>query len=321
MRFLLYGEDTCRSKKKLAQLRARFKSERDPAGLNERIFCAERDDVSAVVEAVYSSPFLADRKLVILENYLSLDKVEQQTLVDFLTKQPESTVVIFYQSNGSETLKSAPLFDLLKNEKFSEEFKSLTAEQAVGFIASHCAERESKIEVRACRELISAIGTNAWSLQQEVGKLCAYAKAHGCETITVGVVKEMVQGNIEDRMFDFLDACVSGRSNEAISLLENIISAGTNELQILAMLQKQVSLLTGVKDLIERGITDRNKAANLLGAHPYPTGKAMLAVRVAKISRLKFLLNELVEIEHRAKIGTGRIKTEIGLFATKVITR
>jgi DNA polymerase III delta subunit len=321
MRFLLYGEDTCRSKKKLAQLRARFKSERDPAGLNERIFYAERDDISAIVEAVYSSPFLANRKLVILENYLSLDKVEQQTLVDSLTKQPENTVVIFYQSNGSETLKSSPLFDLLKNEKFSEEFKSLTAEQAVGFIASYCAERESKIEVRACRELISAVGTDTWSLQQEVGKLCAYAKAHGYEIITVGVVKEIVQGNIEDRMFDFLDACISGRSNEAISLLENIISAGTNELQILAMLQKQVSLLTGVKDLIERGITDRNKVANLLGAHPYPTGKAMLAVRAAKISRLKFLLNELVEIEHRAKIGTGRIKTEIGLFATKVITR
>ncbi|MBU1916325.1 hypothetical protein KKC47_04345, partial [Patescibacteria group bacterium] len=158
----------------------------------------------------------------------------------------------------------------------------------------------------------------SWALHQEVAKLCAYAKSSGLELVNLAMIKELVSGSIEDHLFDFLDACMQGKAATAVNLLEHIVSTGTNELQILAMLQRQISSLVGVKDLLERGITDRNEVARRLGIHPYPAGKIMVAARFVSNQHLKALMNDLLEIEYRFKTGFGRIKVELGLFTTRI---
>jgi DNA polymerase-3 subunit delta len=132
------------------------------------------------------------------------------------------------------------------------------------------------------------------------------------------MVQELTASGVEDSVFAFLDACTQGRTREASNLLERMILSGTNELQIVAMLQRQIRSLAGARDLMNRGVVDRSEVARQLGLHPFPAGKAMASARSMDIARLTELLGELVEIERRAKNGQGRTRAEIGLFAAKM---
>jgi len=315
MRFLIYGDDIYRSRKKLAALRERFCAARDSTGLNERRLRAGEHGIGPVAEALFASPFLADRKLVVLQGYLQEPKTDQEQLVEMLGRKPDSTVAVFYEEEGREKLAGSPLLGALEDQKFSEEFKTLEGQQAVGFVAAECAGHDVQIEVRACQTLIGLVGADSWSLHNEVEKLCSYALASKKKMISEAMVSEMVSGEREESIFSFLDACMQDRSNEAMPLLERLVASGTGELQLLAMLQKQMRTVIGARDLLDRGISDKQTVARRLGIHPYPAGKAISIARNAEPADLKRKLHELVELEGAFKTGDGNLKARIGMFA------
>jgi DNA polymerase-3 subunit delta len=318
MHFIVYGADTYRSQKKLASLRAKFKADRDPTGLNERLLRAGEHGVEAVAEALCSSPFMAERKLVVLEGFCGANKDVQTKLVELLSTKPDSTVAIFYEAESRKDLKTSPLLAALADCQFSEEFTELSAEQMVGMVAAECAELGLQIDRRAGQQLVQAVGADSWALHHEVSKLSAYAQSKGQEMITMEMVNELTTAAVEDSVFEFLDSCTQGQPRRAIALLESMVASGTNELQLLAMLQRQVRTLIGARDLLDRGVTDRAVVAKQLGIHPYPAGKAVTAVRRLSADKLKDGLGELLAIEHRFKTGQGKIKAEIGMFAVKM---
>ncbi len=315
MHFLIYGDDIYRSRKKLAALRERFCAARDATGLNERKMRAGEHDVESLAEVLFTSPFLADRKLVVMQGYLQLPKPDQEKVVEMLERKPDSTVAIFYEEEGRGKLSGSPLFKALEKEKFTEEFKAVEGQEAVGFIAAECAEHDVQIEVRACQALTELIGTDSWSLHNEVEKLCSYALARKKKMITEEMVSEMVSGEREESIFTFLDACVQGRSRDALPLLERLVASGTGELQLLAMLQKQMRTIIGARDLLERGITDKQDVARRLGIHPYPAGKALAVARNADSEELKRRFSRLIDLEGAFKTGDGQLKARIGVFA------
>ncbi|MEA3249353.1 MAG: DNA polymerase III subunit delta [Patescibacteria group bacterium] len=318
MYFLIFGDDIYRSRKKLAALRERFSAARDTTGLNERRMRAGEHNIEAVAEVLFASPFLADRKLVALHGYLQLPKQEQEQIVEMLGRKPESTVAIFHEEEGKNKLSGSPLFKALEKQKFSEEFKTLEGQDAVGFIAAECAEHEVQIEVRACKALTELIGSDSWTLHNEVEKLCAYALAKKKKMITEEMVNEMISGEREESIFAFLDACMQGRGRDAMPLLERLVASGTGELQLLSMLQKQMRTVIGVRDLLDRRVNDKQDIARRLGIHPYPAGKAMTVARNVDVADLRRKLNELVELESAFKTGTNQLKAQIGVFAARL---
>jgi DNA polymerase-3 subunit delta len=315
MYFLIYGDDIYRSRKKLAALRDRFCAARDSSGLNERKMRAGDDSADSLAEVLFASPFLADKKLVVLQGYLQEVKEDQKKIVEMLEKKPDSTVAIFYEEAGKSKLSGSPLLKALEGQKFTEEFSALEGQQAVGFIASECAELDQQIEVRACQALVELVGSDSWALHNEIEKLCAYTSATKKKMVTEEMVNEMVSGEREESIFAFLDACMQGRSNDAMPLLERLVASGTGEMQLLAMLQKQMRTIIGARDLLDRGIFDKQDVARRLGIHPYPASKAMAVARNADVSKLRDRMNRLIEIEGGFKTGDTQLKARIGVFA------
>ncbi|MFC1638684.1 DNA polymerase III subunit delta [Patescibacteria group bacterium] len=318
MRFLVYGQDVFRSRQKLAALRERFSATRDASGLNERTLRSGEHGSEEVAEALFASPFLAERKLVLLVGYLRGDKDVQDAVADLLGRVPESTVAVFYEEAGAAELKRSPLFAPLEKEKFTEEFPELDGRQAVGFLAQDVAEFGVQIEVRACQALVELVGTDSWALHNAAQRLAAYAASRGEKMVTEAMVRETVDGQGEEPIFAFLDACVQGRAREAVRLLERLLDSGAAELQIMTMLQKQMRTLLGAKDLLERGVADKREVAERLGVHPFPAGKAMAAARNVALDDLRQRFDALVELERKFKVGQADLRTELGLFANRI---
>ncbi|MFA6604273.1 MAG: DNA polymerase III subunit delta [Patescibacteria group bacterium] len=319
MRFLIYGEDNFRSRRRLASVRSQFAAQRDPSGLNSVVLRAADAAWPRVSEALFASPFLAEKKLVILEHFLSAAKAELQTnLVEALTRLPETTNAVFFEEAGAAKLRRSPLFADLAKEKFSLEFPALDVGAAGQLIREECQAAGVGIEPRAAQDLIALVGVDSWSLCQEIAKLAAYVQARGAASIAPADVHELVSEAQADAFFVFLDACVSGRDRLALAALEKLFLSGMAEMQIVTLLEKHFRLLIAARDQLDRGLNDSGALASACGAHPFVAGKALVAARRFDLRTLADRHADLVEIERSLKTGGGKARALLDIFAVRL---
>ncbi|MEY4723830.1 MAG: hypothetical protein RLZZ324_1343 [Candidatus Parcubacteria bacterium] len=328
MYFLIYGDDTYRSRKKLAALRERFSATRDASGMNVVTFRHGAVEVDEVAQAIYASPFLADKKMVILEGFLKAGAADQEKIGAALKGKPESTVVMAYEALGAEALVKAPLFADLRAQQYSEECPALSPASAERFVSDEAVALGAKMEPRAARLLVSLLGVDSWQLHQETAKIAAYALAGGSRgkgivtgsespagVITEKIVGEMVADGRETEIFAFLDACAEGRARESSGQLEKLLAGGASPLQIVSMLLRHYRAALAARDLIERGSSSADELARQLGMHPFPAGKALAFARRHGREGLERAYERLVAMERAAKSGGPQVNVSLSMFA------
>ena len=78
----IYGEDTYRSREFFKSNVERFKKERDPQGMNLVILDAKKEDPSRIWNELTASPFLAEKRMVVIENPLSANAEVGDSLIE-----------------------------------------------------------------------------------------------------------------------------------------------------------------------------------------------------------------------------------------------
>lgn len=317
MYFLVYGENTHASRAHLASLRTRFMETRDASGMNVVRLQAKDADVERVAEEIFASPFLAERKMLVLEGFLGRPAAEQTRIKDLLERKPESTVVVFFEEGHDKGLAKSPLYPLLAKQKFTSEHPSMDGADRSRRIQDVCRKEKVKVSPGAVRMLSTAVGDDPWRLESELAKACAYAASHG-GTLDEGTVQALVPGSQEESVFAFIDACLEGRGGEATRLLESLLATGMSEIQVAAMLLKQFRTLAAVRDLMDRGERSKEAIARTLGIHPFPAGKAMVIARRFAPGVLRRLHAQLLDIDRAMKTGSGRITVLLDMFTARL---
>lgn len=318
MYFLIYGDDTYRSRKTLVRMEAKFRADRDASGLNAIRMTAQRASIDEVAEALFATPFLSEKKLVVLEGFLRAAKGVQGALAELLQRKPDSTTVIFYDEGNAEDFKKSPLFEVLKGTKFTTEHAALSPAQAAKQVQQTCKEHGVTITPRALQNFLTAVGALSWQRETELEKLCSYAIATGAKEVDEQMVKEMVPAAQEEDLFAFVDACLASRAKDAITLLERALASGTSEIQVVAMLGKQFRNLIAVRDCLDRGLTDKDLVAKAVGMHPFPAGKALQACRKFSPAALQDFHVQLLDIEHRLKTTSGKSAVLLEAFTARL---
>ncbi|KPJ85050.1 hypothetical protein AMJ57_04605 [Parcubacteria bacterium SG8_24] len=317
MFFIVCGEDTFRSRRKLTALREHFLNTRDASGMNVVRLNRKDHGLDEVAGALFATPFLAEKKLVELEGFLKAPKADRERIKEMIGRKPETTIIVFYEPEGADAFKDDELFGLLRRQKYSEEFQPLSGMKVDRFIREQVGSHGCRIDGKALRELVALVGTDSWLLYHESAKLCAYAAAGGGNAVTVEMVHELVNGEQDESVFAFLDACTGGQPGQAARILEGLFRSGVSELQVTAMLQRQVRLLIGVRDLMNRGVRNKHEIAKRLGVHHFPAGKAMVAARTLSLEALRDRQEDLLEMERRLKTESGRSRAILNAFAAR----
>ncbi|MDD5252259.1 MAG: DNA polymerase III subunit delta [Patescibacteria group bacterium] len=318
MRFLIYGEDDFRARRTLAAARAQFLKTRDPSGLNVATLRAASCDLAEAEQALFAAPFLAERRLTILDGFLSAwPKEQQEHLAEMAGRLPETTAAIFFEAAGAGELGRSPLFQGLAAEKFSVECPALNPATAQQFACDEAASAGMPMSPAAARTLVTAVGTDAWRLHGEAAKLAAYVAGCGRKEISEGDVRETVTPAQEEPIFAFLDHCAAGRGQAAAGALERLFESGMAESQAVAMLLKHFRLLACAADLREAGL-GREELAGKLGVHPYAAGKALQLAGRFSPETLADRYRELVSIDRDLKTGGGSAKPRLVIFAARL---
>jgi DNA polymerase-3 subunit delta len=321
MVIFLYGKDTFRGRQQLKKMIEKFKKERDPAGYNTVLIDLNANkDEKNVFENILATPFLAEKRMVVVQNLLSSKNSKLQA--EFLKmlsekKVPESTVLVIFESGedfkGKEAKKIA---EVLLKEKYAQKFEQLSGAGLQEWVKSEVASRGLKMEDGARAFLSINTGADMWWVNSLLDQLGAYAPDN---KISLADVKLFLPEKANDNIFELVESIVRGDLRGAFTKLQAQYDKGEDVQFVFAMLLRQIRILLELRDLFDReSATTTDVAAKKLGLHPFVVKKSWSLIRHLNLSTLKRLHADLLDLDVSLKTGAVDGKTILDIYITRV---
>lgn len=323
MLIFVYGDDGFRVAEKVKTMRKAFAEKFDPTGLNTVEFPSEgrsKIDIGEVMNAVRSMPFLGKKRMVVIRGLVeATKKPEAKVWIEGFAGAPESTIVMFWEGCEPKVMEKKPLFEALKggSEVHLYPFPMLGGVALSRWVQARVTERGGTIEPAALAQLALRVGADLWQMDNEIGKLVAYA---GGQPITAAMVDELVRASFEGKIFQLVDAVSQRRPAEAIRLLQEERWSGANDHQLLTMLGRQVRILLGARALLdENPRATKDELAGTLDLHPFVAQKALAQARGFSLEHLKAVHNLLFDFDVAMKTGGIDANLAMDLATVKLV--
>lgn len=306
MIILIYGDDALRVKERVEDMREKFVQKFDPTRMNadDFSFPNAEGEKSTVVGALQASPFLAEKRMVVIRGLLSsLKKADVTFWSPVFSMIPPSTIAVF-----------ADILEVAKLQK-TEGYKNLAAQPDVHlypllplegrelatWAMQRAKEHGADITAPLLSRLLTRVVADTWRVDAELRKLAAYA---GGLPITEKMIDELVARDVEENIFAFLDTLSANNPKQTLARLADERHAGAGDFQLFGMLVRQIRLLTQVRDLMDErlGVT-KTDVADALGLHPFVAQKILSEARLWSKERLRTLHTLAFDLDHAAKTG------------------
>ena len=306
MIYLLYGADELARSEALVEIKAGVAP--DFADLNIVTLEGRRLKADALVSACEAIPFLAERRVVVVEDALKqLRSADTRDAVrDYLTRVPETTDLVFFERDEPD--KRTTLFAALKKRATLREFKPREGAELQRWLAARARGYDASLQPQAGTLLAEFIGSDTRALDNELRKLATYAGSGA--TVTADMVRLLVADGAATSVFAFVDALASRKLGRALGLLRELLDGGEAAPYLLFMVARQVRLLLQARELIEQRVRP-DQAVAQLKQNPFAVRKAYEQAQRFTSESLLALHDRLVELDHRSK--TGRIDPEAAL--------
>ncbi|KKW41928.1 MAG: polymerase III subunit delta protein [Candidatus Magasanikbacteria bacterium GW2011_GWA2_56_11] len=321
MVIFLYGPDTYRSRQYLAKMVAKFKADRDPWGYNVVIIDAEKAEPGrAIMQEVLTVPFLAERKLIIIENLLASRLSDVRSALSERIAAgtlPESNVVALWE--GADTFKAkdaAAFFKVLEKQKYKEHFALLNAVELGRWARQEVSARGGRIKPPALSYLVANSGTDMWALAQTIDQLASYANGRDIEVADVQV---FVEERADDNIFNLVDAVAGRDPRRVYRMIREQYRQGEDAQFVFAMLVRQFRILLELRDLFEREDNPSSESlAKRLGLHPFVVKKSLPLVKRYTMRDLRGIHDRLLRLDMAAKTGRGEMAGLLDIFVGEV---
>ncbi|MDO8513594.1 MAG: DNA polymerase III subunit delta [bacterium] len=300
MSYLIYGEDTYRSRAKLRVISQKY-TDTNLGDTNLAHIDGAKTKAEEIIRQLWASPFLAPKRLVIIHNLISQGaKDAQQSIEDFLPKIPRSTLAIFYESEKIDKRNS--LFKALNRPKLAEEYAYLDPIKLRQWTAKQFSASGVPIEKHALESLIK-IGPDLWRLKNEIDKLISYCP----EGITTDKLAAIIHFEPAGDIFRLIDALSSRDLKTAAAHLRGRLAAGDSPIYLFSMFVYGFRTLLIVQDSLKQN----PKLNNIPGIHPLVFKKASIQAKNFTPTALRAIYEKLGDLDYTIK--TGIINPEIAL--------
>lgn len=333
MVIFLYGQDTFRSKRKLAEFVERFLKEVDPSGHSLTVLSPSEITIGAIGQAAGSGSLLSRKRMLVAEQIFSRKDTQLFTdLLQYLQAASaglEDNIVIFWDEVSSDekglTKERGQLFRWLAGQKYAQEFKPLSNTELANWAKEEVGRRHGDISREAATHLVALTGGDLWQIDQEINKLIHYKAGQklglGAATvpdkIELSDVRELVTGVFDEQVFALTDALSMRNRALAAKLLEEQLRGGESEEYLLHMVTRQFRILVQVRQAMDSGLVGKKIAAELK-LHPFVAQKSVGQVRNFSLEQLKKILLQLIDIDYLVKTGRGRPKVELGRLIARL---
>ncbi len=330
MFYILPGDNEFEISERLADFKQKIGDDslRD---LNITVLDGRKTTLSEVQHAADAIPFLADKRLVIVDGLLArlASRKTKETdeaapsrdflsgLLDYVPHLPDTTRLVFAEFQPLNPRH--PLIRLAEQQKGKTviECKQPPAAELPRWIVERAKKSGGTIEPAAANRLATLIGGDLRRLASEIDKLITYVNAQ--RAITEKDVLLLVSEAGTSSVFDLVDALGKRDGQRAAHELHHLLDQGENPLGLLAMIVRQYRLLILVKELQARSLPPEAMAKEL-GQHPFVIKKLNEQARNYRDSaQLETIYRRLLEIETEIKTGQTSDVLALDLLVAGVV--
>lgn len=320
MILFLYGDDTFRSRRYLEQSIEKFKRERDPQGYNVIRLDGKKIEPSTLFAEIAAAPFLAAKRMVIIENIASsADKETMAALMERLEKQsfPESSVIVFWQGDAvGKTKEAKKLYELLTKEKYAQIFEVLTGDALIRWLTKEFADRAVAIMPNALQYIATNTGSDVWQAHTLVDQLAAYKKGG---TVELADVVHFLPEKLDDNIFSMIEAIIQGNHKLGLKLLYEQRRLGQEDMQLFGMIVWQFRVLLQIADLLDKEpYAQPDMMAKQLELHPFVVKKNLSVVKRYPYEKLKNVYTSLYKIDWKTKTGQADQSLLLDMFVSSL---
>ena len=337
MFYILHGEEEFSRSEEVARLKAQI-AEDGMGDLNIAVLDGRNLNLTELIEACNTLPFLTSRRLIIVEDYLQRlsgrsrgqkDQEQESSarmaeearkLADYLPNLPPTTRLVFVERRALE--RSHPIVKLAAKqpEGHVREFSALDAGAVQRWIAKRAEQKGVAITREALSRLAAHVGSDLRLLDGELEKLAAYAGYAG--RIEADAVDLLVSAAQEANIFALVDALGMRSRPDALRELQRLLDDGANELYLLSMIARQLRLLITAKDLAEaQGLRGDALLKGLGTPHRFVADKLVRQAQQFQAEELVALMGELLRIDQEIKTGRLEGPLAIELFVVRASQR
>ena len=264
--------------------------------------------IGELLAAVSTVPFMADKRLVIVEGLLNKlgsprkrgasgdNLIEWSDFPDLFSGMPETATLLIVEKTPLPSSKV--VLQILKQSKV-EKFPSLRYRELIDWINARCSILAVEMESQAIALLADSVGNELRLIDSELKKLETYSRGN---LITTSDVRLMVPYVRQQNVFRVVDAVIEGRTRDALSASSTLISLGESPSAIVRMIERQIRFLFSTKYLISRKVptSDIGKQINLSG---YPLRKTLEMEKKISQTRILDMHDKLLESNLRVREG------------------
>lgn len=334
MFYILHGEDELARSDLVAEFKNKIGDE-TTRDLNVTVLDGRKVTLSELRHAADAIPFLADKRLVIVEGLLTRlasrrgqtgDEAEPtgsakeflQGLLDYLPQVPESTRLVFVEPRPLPASNPVLKLALQTDKRTVKELPLPSKASMVSWVQKRARLHGGEFTSQAATALVTAVGydprpsdrdrtpeqgVKLRQLDQEIRKLLTYV--NWARPVKPEDVHLMVADAQQGDLFGMIDAIAEGDSKKAIVELHRLIDRGKSPLELFGMIVRQFRLMIQIKELTEQGLSSA-AIAERLSLHPFVAEKTGRQTQAFSMEQLERVYHHLLEMD--VGIKTGQIE-------------
>ncbi|MCR5369901.1 MAG: DNA polymerase III subunit delta [Clostridium sp.] len=301
--YLLYGEEDYLKEVYKKRLRAAIAGDDT---MNVNTFAGRDIDVKEIINLSETMPFFAEKRLILVEDS-GFFKKGQEDLASYIPKIPETTCIVFVER---ETDKRSRIYKAVRECGQAVEMARQESRELAMWAARYLRDNGKSITEKTMDELLLRTGPDMTNIRSELDKLICYVK--DADAVTSEDVREIVTARTESRVFDMVDAIVSGKTETAMGLYRDLLAMREPPMRILFLIARQFSQLLAVKEMLQAG-KDRGSIASALKVPPFAVRKLAAQAKNYSGEEITARVTRAVELEEAVKTGKmgDRIAVEL----------
>ena len=299
--YFLFGNDEFAIARKLKEFDSDF-TDPTSADMNTARLEARSMSEDELNNAVNAMPFLAQRRLVLLENPSSKynNPSARKKFLEYIEKAPDTTRLVMHESVEPKEAEKHWLV------KWAEKNKELVQTKAfmlprlkdmTGWIVNEMKSQGGQIEPRAAEMLKDMVGVDTRQAGMEIAKLLAYV--NWARPVTGPDVEAVCIVTSQQSVFDFVDALANGDGKSAQYLLHRLLES-EDEFSLWGMVVRQFRLLIQAREILD-GRGNKDDMARAVKIHPFVAEKAMQQAAHFSIESLENIYRRLLKIDEGVK--------------------
>lgn len=316
--YFLYGDNELEFKDFISHLKGKM-GEPENAEMNIERFSPAEIDFAKLEQISSTIPFLAPRRVVILEQPVKLlgSDSDKEQFFELLNSIPTSTALVlietvdFKSTRGRLPAKAAELERFLENHPhaYIRRCEIPRGPRFVSWIQGHAEELGGSIDGQAAHLLAEFVAEDIHLAHQEIEKLLAYVNFE--RPITESDVEELTPFYGQSNVFAMVDAVGRRDGQQALKSLRQLL---TDEypLYVFSMIVRQFRLLLMAKEAL-----NKNKdPQSVLNVSPFVTKKIVAQANNFNLGDLERIYHHLLDVDVGSKTGKDTLDVALESFVS-----